>query len=59
MKPVSVNLAEKLSTFSDHWSPKIVSQFNGHDVMVVKFQGEFPGTTTQRLTIFSWSLKVK
>jgi mannose-6-phosphate isomerase-like protein (cupin superfamily) len=37
----SVNLAEKLSLFSDHWSPKIVSKFNGHDVMVVKAQGEF------------------
>jgi mannose-6-phosphate isomerase-like protein (cupin superfamily) len=41
MKPIAINLAEKLSTFQDHWSPKIVSQFNGHDVMVVKVQGEF------------------
>jgi mannose-6-phosphate isomerase-like protein (cupin superfamily) len=36
-----INLAEKLTTFSQHWSPKIVEQFNGHDVMVVKVQGEF------------------
>ena len=36
-----VNLAAKLSTFSDHWQPRTVSQFNGHDVMVVKAQGEF------------------
>ena len=36
-----VNLAEKLSLFSEHWTPKIVSSFNGHDVMVVKVQGEF------------------
>lgn len=35
------NLAEKLSLFSEHWSPKIVSHFNGHDVMVVKAKGEF------------------
>ena len=40
--PAAVRLAEKLGAFSEHWSPKIVSQFNGHDVMVVKFQGEFP-----------------
>lgn len=40
--PSAINLKQKLSTFSDHWSPKIVSQFNGHDVMVVKVQGEFP-----------------
>lgn len=37
----AVNLADKLSAFAEHWSPKIVSQFNGHDVMVVKVQGEF------------------
>ncbi len=36
-----IRLADKLALFSDHWSPKIVSQFNGHDVMVVKVQGEF------------------
>lgn len=37
-----VNLAEKLSTFSEHWSPRIISAYNGNDIMVVKFQGEFP-----------------
>ena len=36
-----INLAEKLASFSDHWSPRTVAQFNGHDVMVVKVQGEF------------------
>ena len=37
----TINLAEKLATFSDHWSPRTVIQFNGHDVMVVKVQGDF------------------
>ena len=37
----TINLAEKLATFSDHWSPRTVTQFNGHDVMVVKVQGDF------------------
>ena len=36
-----VNLAEKLSTFSEHWQPRTIGQFNGHDLMVVKAQGEF------------------
>jgi mannose-6-phosphate isomerase-like protein (cupin superfamily) len=36
-----VNLASKLALFDEHWSPKIVAAFNGHDVMVVKAQGEF------------------
>ncbi|KAE9632285.1 cupin domain-containing protein [Parasedimentitalea maritima] len=37
-----VNLAEKLSLFSSHWDPKVVADYNGNDVMVVKFQGEYP-----------------
>ncbi len=37
----SVNLGEKLSTFTSHWSPKIVAGYNGNDVMVVKVKGEF------------------
>lgn len=36
-----VNLEQKLSMFSEHWQPKIVESFNGHDIMVVKVQGEF------------------
>ena len=36
-----VNLEEKLATFSEHWQPRTVTVFNGHDVMVVKVQGEF------------------
>jgi mannose-6-phosphate isomerase-like protein (cupin superfamily) len=37
----AVNLADKLSQFTEHWSPKIVGGFNGHDLMVVKAKGEF------------------
>jgi mannose-6-phosphate isomerase-like protein (cupin superfamily) len=37
----SVNLAQKLSTFSEHWQPRTVGVFNGHDLMVVKVKGEF------------------
>lgn len=36
-----INLAEKLKTFSEHWSPRTVAQMNDHDVMVVKVKGEF------------------
>ena len=36
-----INIASKLGQFSEHWSPKIVATFNGHDVMVVKLKGEF------------------
>jgi len=37
----AINLADKLGAFTDHWSPKIVTTFNCHDVMVVKAKGEF------------------
>ncbi|MBA3775660.1 MAG: cupin domain-containing protein [Betaproteobacteria bacterium] len=36
-----VNLEAKLAMFSAHWQPRTVSQFNGHDIMVVKAKGEF------------------
>src|ERR1700757_4588379 len=36
-----VNLAEKLASFSDYFSPKIVGELNGQYVKLVKFQGEF------------------
>jgi len=36
-----VNLAEKLAMFSDHWQPRVVGEFNGHDLMVAKVRGEF------------------
>lgn len=39
MQPI--NLAGKLAQFSEHWSPKIVGAFNGHDIMLVKVLGAF------------------
>ncbi len=37
----TVNLAQKLSLFSDHWHPRIVGELNGQQVKIVKVQGEF------------------
>jgi mannose-6-phosphate isomerase-like protein (cupin superfamily) len=37
----AINIAAKLATFDQHWSPRTVALFNGHDVMVVKVDGEF------------------
>ncbi|MGC4035638.1 MAG: cupin domain-containing protein [Chitinophagaceae bacterium] len=36
-----VNLKEKLSLFSEHYSPKIVGELNNQHVKLVKFQGPF------------------
>jgi len=38
---MAVNLAEKLATFSAHWQPRVVGQFNGHDLLVAKVKGRF------------------
>lgn len=37
----AINLRTKLATFEEHWQPRTVGTFNGHDVMVVKVKGEF------------------
>ena len=42
MTLTKVNLAEKLAMFSSHWDPHVVATYNGNDIMVVKFTGEFP-----------------
>ena len=39
MKPI--DLDEKLSRFSDHWSPRIIASVNGHEVKLAKFSGSF------------------
>lgn len=39
---MKVTLADKLSQISTHWDPHVVADYNGNDVMAVKFQGEFP-----------------
>lgn len=37
-----INLAEKLTQFTTHWDPHVIADYNDNDVMVVRFQGEFP-----------------
>jgi mannose-6-phosphate isomerase-like protein (cupin superfamily) len=37
----SINLEEKLSTFADHWKPKIIAQMNEYHFKLVKFKGDF------------------
>ncbi len=36
-----VNLARKLASFSETWSPKVVGELNDQYVKLVKFQGEY------------------
>ena len=41
MTHIPVNLTQKLSTFSDRWSPKIVAQMNDYHFKLVKLKGDF------------------
>jgi mannose-6-phosphate isomerase-like protein (cupin superfamily) len=36
-----VNLRNKLASFADLWSPKVVASLNGQQVRVAKLQGEY------------------
>jgi mannose-6-phosphate isomerase-like protein (cupin superfamily) len=53
----AINLADKLSTFSEHYRPRTVGQFNGHDLMVVKLQGPFMWHTHEDTDDFFLVLK--
>ncbi len=39
---IPINLVQKLALFDSHWDPKVIADYNDNEVMVVKFQGEFP-----------------
>jgi len=36
-----INLKEKLALFSDHWSPKIITEMNDYQIKLVKIKGDF------------------
>ena len=36
-----INFTEKLSKFSDHWSPKVIAEMNDYQFKLAKLQGEF------------------
>jgi mannose-6-phosphate isomerase-like protein (cupin superfamily) len=36
-----VNVAEKLASITEHWSPRIAGELNGQHVKLVKLLGEF------------------
>ncbi len=36
-----VNLSEKYATFSDHWSPKVIAEYNDNQIKLAKVEGTF------------------
>ena len=45
----TVNLSEKLLTFSDHWQPRTVGEFNGHDLLNIRIWAEARNGGTERI----------
>ena len=41
MTMVKINLKEKLSKFTDHWSPRIIAEMNDYQFKLVKIKGDF------------------
>lgn len=37
----AIDLADKLSAFTEHWSPKVIARLNDYEIKVVKLHGEF------------------
>ena len=36
-----INLEDKFSKFSEHWSPRVIAEMNDYQFKLVKVQGEF------------------
>jgi mannose-6-phosphate isomerase-like protein (cupin superfamily) len=36
-----IRFAEKLATFSEHWSPRVIAEMNDYQFKLVKLEGEF------------------
>ena len=41
MKITKINLKEKYSKFSKHWSPRIITEMNDYQFKIAKIKGEF------------------
>jgi mannose-6-phosphate isomerase-like protein (cupin superfamily) len=41
MTNAAIDIQQKLSLFTEHWSPKVVARLNDYEIKLVKLQGEF------------------
>lgn len=58
-----IDIAAKLSKFSEHWSPKVVARLNDYEIKVVKVRGEFVwhthDDTDELFLVISGELKIQ
>ncbi len=61
VKPIS--LKEKLSSFDERWTPKIVADLNDHEIKVVKLEGAFEwhshDNTDEMFLVIAGTLRMK
>lgn len=59
----SINFAEKLALFSEHWSPRVIAEMNDYQFKLVKFKGEFVwhdhADTDEVFIVLSGEMKIK
>lgn len=41
MPNIPINLKEKLTKFSEHWSPRVIAEMNDYQFKLAKFKDEF------------------
>ena len=41
MDMAKINFDEKLTKFTDHWSPRVIAEMNDYQFKLVKIEGEF------------------
>ena len=58
-----INLKEKLSKFSDHWSPKVIAEMNDYQFKLVKIKGDFVwhnhGDTDEVFIVVEGTMKIE
>lgn len=52
MSKSPINLLDKFSKFSEHWSPKVVAEMNGYQFKLAKIQNEFTWHSHKEQTKF-------
>ncbi len=63
MSSEKINLKEKLSKFSDHWSPKVIAEMNDYQFKLVKIKGDFVwhnhGDTDEFFLVLEGEMNIK
>ena len=63
MNHEALNIEEKFSGFSEHWSPRVIAEMNDYQFKLVKVQGEFVwhhhDDTDEAFIVIEGSMKIE